>query len=51
MLHTKFQGHRLISSGEGLIFFKKLLTIYGSGAMLVVSPRSFEYYFVSQSPE
>ena len=39
MLHTKFQGHRSIGSGEEDFF--RFLPYMGMAAMLVMSPNSF----------
>ena len=59
MLHTKFQGHRSIGSGED---FFKVFTIYGHGGHVghvtqlicinfhSYSPSSFHMNFGSKSP-
>ena len=61
MLHTKFQGHRSIGSGEEDFF--KVLTIYGHGSHVgyvtqlicinfhSYSPSSFHMNFGSKSPK
>ena len=46
MLHTKFQGHRSIGSGEEDFFFYFFLLYIGVAAMLVNRPRPFEQFFV-----
>ena len=43
MLHTKFQGHWSIGSGEDLLRF---LPYMGMAAMLVMWPRPFEQFFL-----
>ena len=49
MLHTKFQGHRSIGSGEE--DFLKFLPYIGMAAMLVMWPRPFEQLFFPKGPE
>ena len=61
MLHTKFQGHRSIGSGEEDFF--KVFTIYGHGShvghvtklicihFLSYSPIGFHMNFGSKSPK
>ena len=48
MLHTKFQGHRPIGSGEE--DFSRFLPYMGMAAMLVMWPGPFEQLFVPKSP-
>ena len=48
MLHTKFQGHRLIGSGEEDFF--KVLPYIGMAAMLVMRPKPFEQLFFPKGP-
>ena len=48
MLHTKFQGHWSIGSGEE--DFLRFLPYMGMAAMLVMWPRSFEQLFFPKSP-
>ena len=48
MLHTKFQGHWSIGSGEE--DFLKFLPYMGMAAMLVMWPRSFEQLFFPKGP-
>ena len=43
MLHTKFQGHWSIGSGEE--DFLRFLPYMGMAAMLVMRPRPFEQFF------
>ena len=47
MLHTKFQGHGYIDSGED---FLRFLPYMGMAAMLVMRPNSFEQIFIPYSP-
>ena len=47
MLHTKFQGHRSIGSGED---FLRFLPYMGMAAMLVMWPRPFEQLFFPKGP-
>ena len=44
MLHTKFQGHQPIASGEE--DFLRFLPYMGMVAMLVMRPNSFVYIFI-----
>ena len=44
MLHTKFQGHRSIGSGEE--DFLRFLPYMGMAAMLVMWPNSFVQIFI-----
>ena len=44
MLHTKFQGHRSIGSGEE--DFLRFIPCMGLAAMLVIRPRPLEQLFV-----
>ena len=48
MLHTKFQGHWSIGSGEE--DFLRFLPYMGMAAMLVMWPRSFEQLFFPKGP-
>ena len=48
MLHTKFQGHRSIGSGEE--DFLRFLPYMGMAAMLVMWPRPFEQFFFPKGP-
>ena len=48
MLHTKFQGHWSIGSGEE--DFLKFLPYMGMAAMLVMWPRPFEQFFFPKVP-
>ena len=48
MLHTKFQSHRSVSSGED---FLRFLPHMGVAAMLVMPPISFEQLFVPKDME
>ena len=48
MLHTKFQGHWSIGSGEK--DFLRFLPYMGMAAMLVMWPRSFEIFFFPKVP-
>ena len=48
MLHTKFQGHGSIRSGEE--DFLRILPYMGMAAMLVMWPNSFVWIFVPYSP-
>ena len=48
MLHTKFQGHRSIGSGEE--DFLRFLPYMGMAAMLVMWPRLFEQLFFPKGP-
>ena len=48
MLHTKFQGHRSIGSGEE--DFLRFLPYMGMAAMLVMWPRLFEQTFFPKGP-
>ena len=48
MLHTKFQGHWSIGSGEE--DFLRFLPYMGMAAMLVMWPAPFEQLFVPPSP-
>ena len=48
MLHTKFQGHRSIGSGEE--DFLRFLPYMGMAAILVMSPRPFEQFFIPPIP-
>ena len=48
MLHTKFQGHRSIGSGEE--DFLRFLPYMGMAAMLVMWPRPFEQLFFPIGP-
>ena len=48
MLHTKFQGHRSIGSGEE--DFLRFLPYMGMVAMLVMWPRPFEQLFFPKGP-
>ena len=48
MLHTKFQGHRSIGSGEE--DFLRFLPYMGMAAMLVMWPRPFEQLFFPKGP-
>ena len=48
MLHTKFQGHRSIGSGEEDIL--RFLPYMGMAAMLVMWPRPFEQLFFPKGP-
>ena len=48
MLHTKFQGHRYIGSGEE--DFLRFLPYMSMAAMLVMWPRSFEQLFFPKGP-
>ena len=48
MLHTKFQGHRSIGSGEEDFF--RFLPYMGMAAMLVMWPEPFEQIFIPSSP-
>ena len=48
MLHTKFQGHGSIGSGEE--DFLRFLPYMGMAAMLVMWPRSFEQLFFPKGP-
>ena len=43
MLHTKFQGHRSIGSGED---FLRFLAYMGMAAILVMWPKSFVFIFI-----
>ena len=47
MLHTKFQGHWSIGSGED---FLRFLPYMGMAAMLVMWPRPFEQFFFPKVP-
>ena len=47
MLHTKFQGHWSIGSGEDVSEF---LSYMGVAAILVMWPRPFEQLFVPKGP-
>ena len=49
MLHTKFQGHWSIGSGEE--DFLRFLPYMGMAAMLVMWPSSFEQLFFPKGPE
>ena len=49
MLHTKFQGHWSIGSGEE--DFLRFLPYMGMAAMLVMWPRPFEQLFFPKGPE
>ena len=50
MIHTKFQGHRSIGSGEE-DFLRFLPYMYmGMAAMLVMLPRPFEQLFFPEDP-
>ena len=44
MLHTKFQGHWSIASGEEE--FLRFLPYMGMAAMLVMWPKPFEHFFL-----
>ena len=48
MLHTKFQGHWFIGSGEE--DFLRFLPYMGMAAMLVMWPRPFEQLFFPKGP-
>ena len=48
MLHTKFQGHPSIGSGEE--DFLRFLPYMGMGAILVMWPRPFEQFFFPKDP-
>ena len=48
MLHTKFQGHRSIGSGEE--DFLRFLPYMGMAAILVMWPEPFEQFFVPPIP-
>ena len=48
MLHTKFQGHRSIGSGEE--DFLRFLPYMGMAAILVMRPEPFEQLFVPPIP-
>ena len=48
MLHTKFQGHRSIGSGEE--DFLRFLPYMGMAAILVMWPKPFEQLFVPRIP-
>ena len=48
MLHTKFQGHWSIGSGEEDLL--RFLPYMGMAAMLVMWPRSFEQLFFPKGP-
>ena len=48
MLHTKFQGHGSIGSGEE--DFLRFLPYVGMAAMLVMWPRPFEQLFFPKGP-
>ena len=48
MLHTKFQGHRSIGSGEE--DFLRFLPYMGMAAILVMWPEPFEQFFVPLIP-
>ena len=48
MLHTKFQGHQSIASGEE--DFLRFLPYMGMAAMLVMWPRPFEQFFFPKGP-
>ena len=48
MLHTMFQGHWSIGSGEE--DFLRFLLYMGMAAMLVMWPRSFEQFFFPKGP-
>ena len=48
MLHTKFEGHRSIGSGEE--DFLRFLPYMGMAAMLVMWPRPFEQLFFPKGP-
>ena len=48
MLHTKFQGHLYIGSGEE--DFLRFLPYMGMAAMLVMWPRPFEQLFFPKGP-
>ena len=48
MLHTKFQGHRSIGSGEE--DFLRFLPYMGMAAILVMWPKPFEQLFVPPIP-
>ena len=48
MLHTKFQGHWSIGSGEE--DFLRFLPYMGMAAMLVMWPKPFEYLFFPKGP-
>ena len=48
MLHTKFQGHRSIGSGEE--DFLRFLPYMGMAAILVMWPEPFEQLFVPPIP-
>ena len=48
MLHTKFQGHSSIGSGEE--DFLRFLLYMGMAAMLVMWPRPFEQIFFPKGP-
>ena len=49
MLHTKFQGHGSIGSGEK--DFLRFLPHMGMVAMLVMSPNSVVYIFIPILPQ
>ena len=50
MLHTKFQGHRSIGSGEEEDFLR-FLPYMGMAAMLVMSPNLFVQIFIPILPQ
>ena len=48
MLHTKFQGHQSIGSGED---FLRFLPYMGMVAILVMWPRPFEHFLFLKALE
>ena len=48
MMHTKFQGDRIFSSGEKM--FLRVLPHMGMAAMLIMQPEPSELLFVPPTP-